>query len=107
MPRKVDHVERRRQIIEALWRVTAAKGLPAVSFREVAAEAGVSVRRVQYYFGTKAQLLFASIELLGQRVIARGMAGMAAAGPNRSSRALMRAAMLGALPLDEESRTDS
>src|SRR5687767_1784704 len=107
MPRRVDHDERRREIIEALWRVTLTKGLAAVSFREVAAEADVSVRRVQYYFGTKAELLFGAIQLLGQRVGARGLAKMAEAGPDPSSRALLRAAVVGAMPTDEASRTDS
>ena len=107
MPPRVDHDERRREIIDALCRVTLAKGLSAVSFREVAAEAGVSVRRVQYYFGTKAQLLFATIQLVGERVVMRGLARIADAGPNPSPRALLRGSLLGSLPTDDESRADS
>jgi AcrR family transcriptional regulator len=106
VPRQVDHEERRREIIEALWRVTARDGLGAVSFREVAAEAGVSVRRVQYYFGTKAQLLLAALQLLGVRIVRRGVEGIAAAGPGPTSEAVLRAALFGAQPLDEESRMD-
>ncbi|MDZ5697470.1 helix-turn-helix domain-containing protein [Chelativorans sp. M5D2P16] len=37
-------------------RVASHEGLHAVSFRAVATEAGVSLRLVQYYFGTKAGL---------------------------------------------------
>ena len=107
MPRRVDHDERRREIIDALCRVTLAKGLSAVSFREVAAEAGVSVRRVQYYFGTKAQLLFATMQLVGQRVVLRGLALIAEAGPNPSPRMLLRNSLLGSMPTDDESRADS
>ena len=107
MPRRVDHDERRRKIIEALWRLTLDRGLTAVSFREVAAEAGVSVRQVQYYFGTKAELLLASVQLLGARVVGRGMERIAAAGPNPTPRALVRSAIAGALPLDDEQRTDA
>ena len=51
MPRRVDHEARRRQITDAVVRLTVKGGLPAATFREVAAEAGVSVRLVQYYFG--------------------------------------------------------
>ena len=105
MPRQADHQERRREIIEALWRVTERDGLTGVSFREVAAEAAVSVRRVQYYFGSKAQLLFAALLLLGERIVERGMAGMRASGPDPSPDALLRAALIGAQPIDEESRT--
>ncbi|MFH8634025.1 TetR family transcriptional regulator [Streptomyces lydicus] len=38
---------RRRQIAEALWRIAAERGLHEASLREVAAEAGVSLRAVQ------------------------------------------------------------
>jgi AcrR family transcriptional regulator len=107
MPKRVDHDERRGQIVEALWRLTLDRGLTAVSFREVAAEAGVSVRQVQYYFGTKAELLLASVRLIGARVVGRGMEGIAAAGPNPTPRDLVRAAIAGALPLDDQQRTDA
>jgi AcrR family transcriptional regulator len=105
MPRQVDHDERRRELIEALWRVTVRDGLDAVSFRVVASEAGVSVRRVQYYFATKAELLLGALQLLGQRTVARSAREIEAAGPDPSPRALLRAAIGSALPTDEESRT--
>lgn len=106
MPKQVDHSQRRQEIVDALWRVTARDGLTGVSFREVAAEAGVSVRRVQYYFGTKAQLLLASLQLLGERIVGRGMVGIRAAGPEPAPQAIIRAAIEGAQPLDEERRRD-
>ncbi|MGV7636496.1 TetR family transcriptional regulator, partial [Mycobacterium kansasii] len=53
MPRSVDHEERRAQLADALARVAARDGLHAVSMRSVAAEAGVSLRLVQYYFTSK------------------------------------------------------
>lgn len=106
MPKQVDHAERRQEIVDALWRVTARDGLTGVSFREVAAEAGVSVRRVQYYFGTKAQLLLASLQLLGERIVGRGMVGIQAMGPEPAPEAMLRAAIEGAQPLDDERRRD-
>ncbi|WP_329083874.1 hypothetical protein [Streptosporangium sp. NBC_01469] len=43
MPKKVDHEVRRRHIAEALHRIIDRDGLDAVSLREVATEAGVSI----------------------------------------------------------------
>ncbi len=60
MPKRVDHRERRREITDAVIRITLKGGLTAATFHEVAAEAGVSVRLVQYYFGTKDELLLAT-----------------------------------------------
>jgi len=57
MPKRVDHEERRRALAAALVRHARRHGLHATGFREVAAEAGVSVNLVQYYFPTKADLL--------------------------------------------------
>lgn len=72
MPKRVDHEERRRAIADALLRVARSAGLHTVGMREVAAEAGVSVRLVQYYFGTKEQLLLGGLhrvsELMGERL---------------------------------------
>ena len=87
--------------------MTERDGLGAVSLREVAAEAGVPLARVQYYFGTKGDLLVASLQLLGERVVARGMAGIAAAGADPPPDEVLRAAIVGAQPLDAESRTDA
>ncbi|MFB8061103.1 TetR family transcriptional regulator, partial [Kitasatospora purpeofusca] len=52
MTARVDHEERRRQIAEALLRIADTQGLQSASMRAVAAEAGVSLRLVQYYFET-------------------------------------------------------
>ncbi len=56
--------ERRLQVARVVWRIAADQGLEAVSFRSVAAAAGVSVRVVQYHFGSKHQLLVDSLHLL-------------------------------------------
>jgi AcrR family transcriptional regulator len=64
-----DHFTRagRRQIADALLRTAATRGLHATGMREVAAEAGVSLRLVQYYFGTKEELLLAATQNLAVR----------------------------------------
>ncbi len=51
-------------ILAAVWRVVAAQGLGAVSFRSVAREAGVSPGRVQHYFASKEELVRASVDLM-------------------------------------------
>ncbi len=57
MPRIVNHDKRRREIAEAVWQVTATRGLEAVTMRSVAAAAGISVGRIQHYFSTKEEMV--------------------------------------------------
>ncbi|MFE5536910.1 TetR/AcrR family transcriptional regulator [Streptomyces sp. NPDC056519] len=105
MPKRVDHEERRTQIAEALVRVAGRRGLHAVGMRDVAAEAGVSLRLVQYYFQTKENLLFYGLQHLTERFTARVGARLAAVGPDPGPRATIEALLLASLPTDEESRT--
>jgi AcrR family transcriptional regulator len=105
VPKRVDHDERRRQIVRALWRITERGGLGAVSFREVAAEASVSVRLVQYYFGTKAELLREAnrqaLQTMGARIAQRVLAAMdGAPSPHTVVSTIAREF----LPSDDESR---
>ncbi len=62
MPRTVDHDERRRHIVGALLRIAGTQGLDAVSMREVAQEAGVSLGAVQHYFTSKDAMLLYGLE---------------------------------------------
>ncbi|RJQ79008.1 TetR/AcrR family transcriptional regulator [Pseudonocardiaceae bacterium YIM PH 21723] len=48
---------RKRELAEAVWRIAATHGLESVTMREVAAEAHVSLRVVQYNFPGKHDLL--------------------------------------------------
>ncbi|MEU5417905.1 TetR/AcrR family transcriptional regulator [Streptomyces sp. NPDC020799] len=104
MPKHVDHDVRRAEIAEALVRVAGRRGLHAVGMRDVAAEAGVSLRLVQYYFQTKEKLLLYGLHHLargfGERVAAR----VRAAGDDPGPRAVIEALLTAALPTDEESR---
>ncbi|MFD7735609.1 TetR/AcrR family transcriptional regulator [Kitasatospora phosalacinea] len=105
MPKLVDHEERRAHIIDALLRVAAESGLHAVTMRSVAAEAGVSLRLVQYYFDTKEQLLLAALTRLAARMGERISARVKAAGASTSPRDVVEAVLLEAVPTSEESRT--
>ncbi|MFI1459408.1 TetR/AcrR family transcriptional regulator [Nocardia carnea] len=56
--------ERRTAIIQAVWQVIAEHGMGAVSMRNVATAAGVSVGRIQYWFTSKDELLRAGLETM-------------------------------------------
>ncbi|GAA2539381.1 MULTISPECIES: TetR/AcrR family transcriptional regulator [Streptomyces] len=105
MPKRVDHAERRTEIAEALVRVAGRRGLHAVGMRDVAAEAGVSLRLVQYYFETKEKLLLFGLEHLAGKFGERLSARVRAAGDAPGPRATVEALLMTALPTDEESRT--
>ncbi len=108
MPKRVDHEERRRQIADALLRAAAAHGLHATGMREVAAEAGVSLRLVQYYFGTKEELLLAGMRHLAARFGERAMARIRRVKETdgrASPRDVIAAILTEALPADDERRT--
>ncbi len=108
MPKRVDHEERRRQIADALLRAAATRGLHATGMREVAAGAGVSLRLVQYYFGTKEELLLAAMQHLAAQFGTRAMARInrlkATESPVRP-RDVIAAILTEALPADDEMRT--
>lgn len=81
----------------ALVRCARARGLHHCGFREVAAEAGVSVNLVQYYFPTKADLL------LGGLVHVRALISARFADLPGEPRARVRALLESVLPTDEAS----
>ena len=104
MPKRVDHAERRTEIAQALVRAAGRQGLHAVGMRDVAAEAGVSLRLVQYYFESKEKLLLFGLRHLTDRFGERVTAHVRAADDNPGPRAVIEALLTAALPVDEESR---
>lgn len=103
MPRQADHEQRRRQIAQAVWQLAAGQGLEDVTLRQVAEEAGFSMRLVQYYFGTRAELLLGALALLNDDAegIARNRVGSDVGG---DPRALVRHVLMELLPLDDDRR---
>jgi AcrR family transcriptional regulator len=83
-------------VTDALIRVVVERGLDAVSIREVAREAGVSIGAVQHYFATKDDLLYAAYARAIDQVVAR--AATLPAEPGAYVRALLREL----LPLDAQ-----
>lgn len=104
VPKRVDHEERRRSIAEALFRIAAARGLQAVTLRAVAAEAGISMNLVQYYFPTKEEMERFAWQRVVELTAARAGEGVAEAMRTEDTRAITRAYLLGVLPTDERGR---
>lgn len=102
MPKVVDHEERRRNIAEAVYRLIESNGMDAVSLRDVAKEAGVSVGGVQHYFKTKDDMLLFALSYMRERVLPRLQQRLDQL-PNPSTRERTRAAIMRMLPLDKES----
>jgi AcrR family transcriptional regulator len=106
MPRRVDHEERRRQITAALLRIAGTRGLQAVTMREVAAEAGVSLRLVQYYFTDKATLLRSGLDELAARLDGRVRQRAAALGGGLGTRQVLDVVLTSIVPSDAPSLAD-
>ncbi|MCA6096568.1 TetR family transcriptional regulator [Streptomyces sp. SCA3-4] len=96
---------RRRQIAEAVWRIAAERGLEAASMRGVAAEAGVSLRVVQYHFDSKHDLLVTALGMLHEANERHAGERAAALRDPADPRALLRLILEEFLPLDEQRRT--
>ena len=71
MSTQVDQAQRRSRLAEALWTVAERDGLAAVTVRNVAAEAGVSVGMVQHYFSTKDEMLLFALNCVGDEFAGR------------------------------------
>ncbi|MFI2236220.1 TetR/AcrR family transcriptional regulator [Streptomyces chrestomyceticus] len=104
MPKKVDHEARRREISQALWRIASTRGLEGASLRDVAAEAGISLGRLQHYFRTKDEMLVFALRHIESLAQERIRARIEALDGEPAPRDILRACLTGMLPLDEQSR---
>jgi AcrR family transcriptional regulator len=107
MPKQVDHQQRRGQIAEAVWRIAADRGLEAVSMSTVAAEAGISIGRIQHYFAGKDELVRFAATRLRERIDERLRERIAATPEPHTPLTMLRAILTALLPLDPESRTEA
>ena len=103
MPKRVDHDQRRLEIVEAAWRLIARGGFAAATMREIAAEAGFANGALKYYFESKDDLLVAAFQHTFYRVNERA----ARAIGDRTGLEAIRLLCLEMLPLDEERRVES
>jgi AcrR family transcriptional regulator len=107
VPRQVDYEDRRRQIAEAVCTLIARSGMEAVSLRDVAAQANVSMGAVQRCFGTKEDMVLFALEHISQRVGARAGRRIAATSTPQAASTLLAHTLAELALLDEESRTQT
>ncbi len=109
MPRQIDHDQRRTVIAEAVGRLVVAGGLEAVSMRQVAAAAGMSLGQVQHYFATKDELLRYALGAASGRTYARYLhrAEQARGEEGVEPRQLVHTLLVERLPLDAGARVDA
>ena len=107
MPKRVDPEERRQAIAEAVYQVIGERGWEAVTLRDVASTAGISMGQVQHYFTTKTDMLMFALSHMRDRVLARLDRRMAALPQPVSLRDQMRATVGVMLPLDEPGRQEA
>ncbi|SDK55982.1 transcriptional regulator, TetR family [Arthrobacter sp. ov407] len=111
MPKFVDAVIRRQEVVDAVFRIIAADGLERASLREVADEAQLAVGSVRHYFASSDELLTHAFAVVVDRIVGRlndadSRLGDLAPGSAKHHAAVM--ALLGELlPLDEERAVDA
>lgn len=96
--------ERRTEIMEAVERLLTRGGVNAVTMRAVAAEAGVSLRLVQYYGSTKDELLSATLDRHADKSVERWRA-RARQGESDAPIQVIKDFLDEALPTDRASRS--
>ena len=96
----MDHDERRRAIAEAIYAVIGERGIEAVTLRDVAKQAGVSMGAVQHYFSSKHEMLLFALRYLRERVGAR-------LKPSGSVRDMLRQGLIAMMPVDARSREEA
>ncbi|GGF84279.1 HTH-type transcriptional regulator PksA [Paenibacillus albidus] len=102
MPKIVNHDDRRKQLAEAAWRIIRREGLEAVSVRNVAKEAGMSLGSLRHYFASQADLLVFSMKLVSERSYSRTLSFEETGDPRKDVELLISELM----PLDEERRAE-
>lgn len=100
MPRLVDHGAMRTEIIRATWKLIAARGIAAVTMRELARELGFANGSITHYFPNKAAILTAAFELVYDATNARYTAAIARSGA--TGLAALREFLAQTFPIDEE-----
>jgi AcrR family transcriptional regulator len=111
MPKFVDALLRRQEVVDAVFRIIASDGLERASLREVADEAELAVGSVRHYFGSSDELLLHSFGVVVDRILGRLSAAderLAEARPGTPEHHDSVLTLLGEfLPLDEERAVDA
>jgi AcrR family transcriptional regulator len=107
VPKRVDQEQRRLAIAEAVYRLIGERGWAAVTLRDVASTAGISMGQVQHYFTTKTDMLLFALVHMRDRVLARLERRLAALPQPVTARDQVRASISVMLPLDEPGRQEA
>lgn len=67
MPKKVDHAERKDQIVEAAFRIIHYFGFEKTTLREIAKEAELSLGSVQHFFPKQKDIYMFAMDVIYQR----------------------------------------
>ncbi|WP_373893761.1 TetR/AcrR family transcriptional regulator [Virgibacillus sp. CBA3643] len=67
MPKKVDHAERKDQIVKATFNVIYYYGFEKTTLREIAKKAGLSLSSVQYFFPKQKDIYTFAMEVIFQK----------------------------------------
>jgi AcrR family transcriptional regulator len=107
VPKRVDPEERRQAIAEAVYQLIGERGWDAVTLRDVAGTAGISMGQVQHYFTTKTDMLMFALSYMRDRVLDRLQRQLAGLPQPVSQQDQVRAAISVMLPLDEPGRQEA
>ncbi|GAA3793745.1 TetR family transcriptional regulator C-terminal domain-containing protein [Sphaerisporangium flaviroseum] len=114
MPKIVDPQERRRAVVEAVFRVVERDGLEQASLRNVADEAGLAIGSVRHYFAGHADLMVFAMRAMIERVTARLtehaerlLTADAPLRPPHERQETVVRMLAEVLPLDEERRREA
>src|ERR1700748_962362 len=106
VPKRVNTDERREAIAEAVYQVIGDRGWDAVTLRDVASTAGVSMGQVQHYFATKTEMLLFALTHMRARVMARLERQLADLPQSLTQQERIRATVRVMLPVDEPRRQE-
>ncbi|MFF5205913.1 TetR/AcrR family transcriptional regulator [Streptosporangium sp. NPDC000396] len=112
MPKQVDPVARRNDVVDALFRVVFRDGLQRASLRAVADEAGLNIGSLRHYFANQQELMRfamqAMLDRVGDRLLRRiDDIGDMNALTSEQRRRLPMDLLSELLPLDENRRTEA
>ena len=107
VPKRVDPDERRAAIAEAVYQVIGDHGWDAVTLRDVASTAGVSMGQVQHYFATKTDMLLFALAHMRARVLARLQRQLETLPQPVTLRDQIHATIGVMLPVDEPGRQEA
>ena len=102
MPKIVNHEERRKRLVDAVWSLAVRGGIEQVTLRKVADEAGVSMGQVQHYYSSMQALIRDALDRAVRAVNANIENEVRAAGET-SPEAVLRTCLHALTSADQES----